>query len=261
VGNLDQRWALSGTKLAFSGLIKREADASRNELWSRAVSMGAYCTDAVEPDTTHLVTKPPPTTDKCKMAALVPGCRIVNVAWLRSCFKLQQRVDETPHLLAKVLEASTAAAAAREAVSLDQASIDAMDDEVAALMAEDSSDDDAGAGDGEGTGVGGGPATDTRVGSSGPEGAPQEPNHFQSAGASASVGSASYDDAVGARPAKRAREDKDSSDSGDDDAFESHGGYGDDGFKDDSSSGDDDADGEDGEVDDEYTRALMDQFN
>lgn len=64
-------WALCGTKLAFSGIIKRGADPRRSEMWIRSVQMGAFVAENVEPDTTHLITKSPPTTDKCKLAKQV----------------------------------------------------------------------------------------------------------------------------------------------------------------------------------------------
>jgi len=154
-------WALAGTKIAFSGLIKRGSDPRKNELWVRAVQMGAFCVDAVEPDTTHLVTKAPASTERCKLASQVAGCRIVNVTWLRACFEQQRRVDETQYLLAKVLDTVSTAVDAREIIGLevtdDRAAFDAMDEEVAALLAEGSSSED----DGDSAGKGDKHANDT----------------------------------------------------------------------------------------------------
>lgn len=123
--------------MSFSGLIKKGSDPKKSDLWVRAVHMGAFCADAIDPDTTHLVTKPPPTTERCRLAALVPGCRVVNISWLEECFRQKRRVDETEHLLRTVLESTE-----DSAPGVNQSSLDEMDEEVAALLAEDSSDDE-----------------------------------------------------------------------------------------------------------------------
>lgn len=86
---------LQGCVIAFTGVIPRNVQPERAEIWQLAEAFGAICVHDLSDRLTHLVTASLG-TEKMYRASKMPGVKTVWLAWLQSCIALWQHEPEGP---------------------------------------------------------------------------------------------------------------------------------------------------------------------
>ncbi|KAK0385516.1 hypothetical protein NLU13_6696 [Sarocladium strictum] len=147
---------LEGLVLVLSGLVPLGVSIEQSEIGRQALSFGAQVLDEVSSGVTHLVVATSrPRTKKVQQAAKIPSIKIVNQNWLTDCLSQWRRLHEQPYLM-DVLDIDRGKRDDTvDPVSEDEANAvpedfdwaAGVDEELDALMEEDSSTDEEGDGD------------------------------------------------------------------------------------------------------------------
>lgn len=149
---------LEGLVLVLSGLVPLGVSVEQSEIGRQALSFGAQVLDEVSSSVTHLVVSSArPRTKKVQQAAKIPSIKIVNQTWLSDCLSQWRRLHEQPYLM-DILDVDRGRREdTAEPVSEDDGNVvaddfdwaDGVDEELDALLEEDSSTDDDGGDDDE----------------------------------------------------------------------------------------------------------------
>jgi RNA polymerase II subunit A-like phosphatase len=149
---------LEGLVLVLSGLVPLGVSVEQSEIGRQALAFGAQVLDEVSSGVTHLVVATSrPRTKKVQQAAKIPSIKIVNQNWLSDCLSQWRRLHEAPYLM-EILDVDRGQRDdTADPVSEDDGNIVAddfdwaagVDEELDALLEEDSSTEDDEAGDDE----------------------------------------------------------------------------------------------------------------